>query len=50
MVGGALVLFTRWDQLIPIGIGIGILGYAIAVLFFTLLSLWRSRRTARSRG
>jgi hypothetical protein len=49
MVGGALILFTRWDQLIPIAIGIGILGYAIAVLFFTLLSLWRSRRAARAR-
>ena len=49
LVGGALILFSRWDQLIPLGIGMGILGYALAVLFFTLLSLWRSRRAARSR-
>src|SRR5256885_12250272 len=49
LVGGALILFSRMDQWISIGVGMGILGYAIAVLFFTLLSLWRTRRAARLR-
>lgn len=48
-VGVALILFSQWNQLITAGIGIGIVGYAIAVLFFTLLSLWRARRAARAR-
>src|SRR3989449_4481808 len=39
LVGGALILFSRIDQWISIGVGMGIVGYAIAVLFFTLLSL-----------
>ena len=47
MVGGALVFFSRWEQWIPFGIGLGIVGYAMAVLIFTLLSLIRSRRAAR---
>jgi hypothetical protein len=46
LVGGALILFSRWDQWIPLGIGLGIIGYAMAVLLFTLLSLWRGRRAA----
>ena len=49
LVGGALLLFSRPEQWIAVGIGTGILGYALAVLFFTLLSLWRSRRAARLR-
>lgn len=49
MVGGGLILFSRIDQWITIGIGMGIIGYAMAVLIFTLLSLWRSRRAARLR-
>ena len=49
LVGGALLLFSRIDQWISIGVGMGIVGYAIAVLFFTLLSLWRTRRAARLR-
>jgi len=48
-VGGALVIFSRWDQLVPLGVGMGILGYAGAVLVFTLLSLWRNRRASRLR-
>jgi hypothetical protein len=47
MVGGAVVLFSRSDQWVPFGIGLGILGYAIAVLVFTLLSLWRGRRARK---
>jgi hypothetical protein len=32
---------------IPFGIGMGIVTYALAVAFFTLLSLWRLRRSMR---
>jgi len=31
-------------MVIPYGIGMGILAYSFAVIFFTLLSVWRSRR------
>ena len=41
-VGGALVLFcSEW---IAYAIGMGILAYALAVLLFTLLAVWRLRR------
>ncbi|MDB6121544.1 MAG: hypothetical protein JWQ71_537 [Pedosphaera sp.] len=40
-VGGALIYFC--DLLIPVAIGVGIISYAIAVTFFTLLSVWRMR-------
>lgn len=46
-VGIALVRFSQADGvrlLIPFGIGMGIIAYAVAVLVFTLLSLWRGRR------
>lgn len=46
-VGAALIVFstTRDDVLIvPMGIGSGIIAYAVAVAVFTLLSVWRNRR------
>ncbi len=46
-VGAALIAFstTRDSVLVvPTGIGMGIIAYAMAVLIFTLLSVWRSRR------
>jgi hypothetical protein len=46
-VGGALVLVCgdpARNDWVPFGIGVGILAYALAVLLFTLLSLWRLRR------
>ena len=43
-VGGALAYFGD-PHLIPVAIGWGIVCYAIAVTFYTLLSLWRSRRS-----
>ena len=49
-VGTALVAFsTTRDRVlvVPTGIGIGIIAYATAVLTFTLLSVWRSRRRRR---
>ncbi|MDB6018054.1 MAG: hypothetical protein JWR19_2543 [Pedosphaera sp.] len=45
-VGGALYYFSLPD-LIPMGIGGGIMGYAFAVAFYTLLSVWRMRRAIR---
>jgi len=43
IVGVALVVFSG-GWIIPIGIGMGIIAYATAVIVFTLLSIWRSRR------
>ena len=42
-VGGALMYFSG-DSLIPFAVGFGIVGYALAVTFYTLLALWRIRR------
>src|SRR5438477_11220470 len=44
-VGGALMYFSG-ESLIPFAVGFGILGYVLAVTFYTLLSLWRIRRGA----
>ena len=49
-VGAALMFFTRFEQEVPLGIGMGIVGYALAVTFYTLLALWRNRRVARYRS
>src|SRR5438045_4206573 len=57
IVGGALVYFSQFDGLneiasekvlvIPFAIGMGIIGYAGTVLFYTALSVWRIRRAMR---
>jgi hypothetical protein len=44
-VGGVVILFSRME-LVPFAIGAGIVAYAGAVAFYTLLSLWRLRRAA----
>jgi hypothetical protein len=41
-VGATLILFSH--EWVPFGIGVGIVAYALAVLIFTLLSVWRLRR------
>lgn len=49
-VGVALIVFsvTRDCLLtVPMGLGMGIIAYAVAVIVYTLLSLWRSRRRRR---
>ena len=49
-VGTALILFSTtrdYVLIVPMGIGVGIVAYAVAVVFYTLLSLWRSRRRRR---
>ncbi|HSH94268.1 MAG TPA: hypothetical protein VK968_08990 [Roseimicrobium sp.] len=41
---GTLVVLSSGDLMIPLAIGVGIIAYAAAVLFYTLLSVWRIRR------
>jgi hypothetical protein len=46
-VGAAIVFFTDWGrQPVLLAIGLGIIAYALAVAFFTLLGIWRLRRSA----
>ncbi len=42
-VGVAAVCFSGM-QLVPLGIGMGIVAYAVAVAFYTSLAAWRMRR------
>lgn len=49
-VGVALVYFSKLDQLAPLGIGMGIVAYALAVTVYTLLALWRNRRASQPTG
>ena len=45
-IGAALIYFSPPAvALVPAAIGLGIICYAIAVAFYTLLSVWRMRRT-----
>jgi hypothetical protein len=41
---GAVVIYFSGRALVPFGIGVGIVGYAGAVAFYTLLAVWRLRR------
>jgi hypothetical protein len=43
-LGGILLFFSDW-RLVPFGIGMGIITYAIAVFIYTLLSVWRMARS-----
>ena len=45
-LGGLLLYFSEL-AVIPLGIGMGILAYAGAITFYTLLALWRRRRAER---
>lgn len=55
-VGAAVIYFSNirpsseGPLLIPTAIGLGIIGYAVAVAFYTLLAVWRLRRTALREG
>jgi hypothetical protein len=44
-VGAAVIYFSEW-QLVPMAIGLGIVAYALAVAFYTVLGIWRMRRSA----
>jgi hypothetical protein len=46
-VGVAVVYFSDW-RLVPLAIGLGIVAYALAVAFYTMLGIWRMRRSAIS--
>jgi hypothetical protein len=47
-VGAALIYFSNL-RLIPFAIGTGMVAYAAAVAFYTLLAVWRIRRAAKKR-
>jgi len=44
---GAVLMYFGGEQLIPVAIGMGVIAYAAAVAFYTLLSVWRMRRIWR---
>ncbi len=47
-VGLAVIFFTNWDrQPVLLAIGLGIIAYALAVAFYTLLGIVRLRRSAK---
>jgi hypothetical protein len=53
VVAGALVYYSRTEDyilIIPYGIGVGMLAYVVAVVFYTLLGLWRGRWAAARPG
>ncbi|MDB6054630.1 MAG: hypothetical protein JWN25_2153 [Verrucomicrobiales bacterium] len=41
---GACLVYFSYGVLVPTCIGLGMIGYAIAILFFTILSIWRIRK------
>lgn len=43
---GAVLIFSSHERLVPFGIGGGLVAYAAAVTFFSLLSGWRAWRQA----
>ena len=45
--GAALIYSSKLRLLIPFAIGMGMVAYAIAVAFYTLLAIWRIRRAAK---
>ncbi len=45
-VGAALIYFSRM-RLVPFAVGMGMVAYAIAVAFYTLLAVWRIHRAAK---
>ena len=49
-VGAAIIFFSRTEReamlLVPFAIGVGMIAYAAAVAFYTLLAMWRLRRSA----
>ncbi len=42
IVGAFVAWYSRVPS-IPLGVGAGIVAYAVAVVFYSCLSLWRSR-------
>jgi len=50
-IGAALIYSSRTDwgdwRLVPFGIGMGMIAYAVAVAFYTVLAVWRLHRAAK---
>jgi len=46
-VGAALIYSSHLRLLLPFAIGMGMVAYAVAVAFYTLLAIWRIRRAAK---
>ncbi len=44
---GLTIIYFSGPQWVLVGIGMGIVAYAVAVVFYTLLSVWRTRRASR---
>jgi hypothetical protein len=42
-LGGILLYFSEW-RLVPFGIGMGLITFALAVFVYTMLSVWRIAR------
>jgi hypothetical protein len=45
-VGAAVIYFSEFRHVPLLAIGLGIVAYALAVAFYTLLGIWRLRRSA----
>jgi hypothetical protein len=41
---GAVLVWSSPGALVPTAIGLGIIAYALAVVIYSLLSVWRMRR------
>jgi hypothetical protein len=48
-IGAVLIYFSN-ERLVPFAIGMGMVAYAIAVAFYTLLAIWRIHRAAGKPG
>jgi hypothetical protein len=46
-VGAVLIYSSHLRWLLPFAIGTGMVAYAVAVAFYTLLAIWRIRRAAK---
>ncbi len=46
-VGAALIYSSHLRDRLPLAIGMGMVAYAVAVAFYTLLAIWRIRRAAK---
>lgn len=44
---GVALMYYGGDYLVPVAIGMGVIAYSVAVAFYTLLSVWRMRRSSR---
>jgi hypothetical protein len=49
-IGGVLMYFSHGRNLVPLGIGMGVIGYAAAVVIYSGLALWRHRRVLRDKS